>query len=737
MSRFGSDESQNFEMRLSAIQVVALIIFAALGFRFWGLQVVKHKEYDQQAKANQFRKVPIPAPRGNILDRNGNVLVDSRPSFAVVVSREDLTKERVPELLAAAQEFLGVDAEWARAQIYDNPKDRAKPVTLKTNLTEADRAWIETHEYEFPEFQVELQPQRIYPHGEKLAHVLGYVGEISRPQLEATPRAPEYEDVKSGDIVGQAGIERSQNRLLTGRDGYRLIVVDSRGRFVDEIERVEPVPGQDLYTTIDLDLQNVAEAQLAATKYNGAVVFLDPRNGEVLAMVSLPSYNPELFAGGITPQNYALLRDNPDKPLRNRPIQDIYPPGSTWKGIMAMAALSEHAVKPEEPIACGGGIQVGNRFTACHGSHGAPDVERALAVSCNGYFYRVGLKLGVDKISKWARTMGFDKKTGIDLPNEQPGYVPSRDIKLRFKPKNKPDTDPQYQWKDIDTVHASIGQGYDRPTPLQMVHAFAGIAMNGRFTTPHLLLRAASVGKEGTDTFRPEVTYRDDHIVEVPLDPVAYHHVVAGMREVVTAGTARRAEVAGFDVCGKTGTAQVASIRMGATGKLREHAWFVGFAPMAAPEIAWAIVAEHGGHGGVTCAPVAQAIIAEYVRKTRGYDPMATTPAAPPAAGAEGGSGVEPDAPGLDPTDEIEESGDLTSNDAVVGDAPAPTIVPQASEPAAGQPAEPPPPAEPQIDPLQGIMRDGGAPPAGAEERPKPPPREKPPAPRRAAARRR
>jgi penicillin-binding protein 2 len=308
------------------------------------------------------------------------------------------------------------------------------------------------------------------------------------------------------------------------------------------------------------------------------------------------------------------------------------------------------------------------------------------------------LKLGVDAINKWASTMGFGKKTGIDLPNEEKGYIPARDIKLRFKPANKPDNDPMYQWKDIDTVHASIGQGYDRPTPLQMVHAFSGIAMNGYFTTPHLLLRANAVGEPGTPSYRHEVIYKDPNIVKSELDPVAYHHVMEGMRQVVTAGTARRAEVPGFDVCGKTGTAQVVSVRTGATGKQREHAWFVGFAPKSAPEIAFAIVAEHGGHGGTTCAPIAQAILAEYVRKTRGVDPLT----GPIDGGeiAEGGSGVEPEAPGLDPTDAIEESADLTVNENISGGAPAPHVVPRgdgsdAPAPAADEASV----AEPHINP--------------------------------------
>jgi penicillin-binding protein 2 len=709
MSRF-ADETQNFDARLSTIQYVALAIFLVLGVRFWVLQVVHHDSYEKAATENRIRHIPIPAARGNILDRDGRILVDSRPAFNLIVNREDLKKQNLDELLGILRENLGIDPEWAKGQINDPLAPKSRPVVVKQNLTEADRAWVEAHEFEHPELHVELQPQRVYPLGPVLGHVLGYVGEISASQLEA--ELPEFSGAKSGDVVGQAGIERSHNQTLMGQEGSRVVVVDSRGRFVEEVERIEPIPGQDLVTTIDLDLQNVAEQYLAATKLNGTAVAMDPRTGEVLALASHPSYDPNLFAGGISPKDYATLRDNPDRPLRNRAIQDIYPPGSTWKVIMAMAALSEGAVKPTEPIACGGGISIGNRFAACHGSHGAPDVERAIAISCNGYFYRVGLRLGVDKIQKWASAMGLGRRTGIDLPNETAGYIPSADIKLRFKPKDKPADSPQYRWNDGDTVNASIGQGYDRPTPIQMLHATAGIAMNGHFTTPHLFKTARA------NAIRPEEDYHDEP-VDFPLDPVAYTHVMQGMRQVVTNGTARRAEVPGFDVCGKTGTAQIASIRSGASGKLKEHAWFVGFAPEPTetrqPEIAISIIVENGGHGGVTCAPIAQAIITEYVRKKHPELLSAAGPAG--AAASEAAVTENPDAVDLGAEAAAEEATipAVATPDAAA--APAPTIVPRVDEPAspegmAAPPAATPAPSAPQINPLQGIIKSREAEPS-------------------------
>lgn len=707
MSRF-SDEAQNFDARLSVVMYIMLGLILVLGVRFWVLQVVNHESYLVKSNENRIREIPIPAARGNILDRNGRILVDSRPAFNLIVNREDLKKQNLDDLLFVLRDNLGVDPDWARQQIEDPLAPKSRPVVVKQNISEADRAWIEAHEYEHPELNVALQPQRIYPLGPILGHVLGYVGQISDAQIKAN--LPEFEGARSGDVVGQAGIERSHNRTLMGKEGTRRVVVDSRGRFVEEIELVEPVPGQDIVTAIDIDLQMIAEERLAATKLNGVAIALDPRNGEILALVSHPSYDPNLFAGGISPEDYAVLRDNPDKPLTNRAIQDIYPPGSTWKTVMAMAGLSEGSMKPNEGIPCGGGISIGSRFAACHGSHGAPNLERAIAVSCNGYFYRVGLRLGVDKLHKWATAMGLGKRTGVDLPNETPGYVPDAQIKLRWKKKDDDPADKKYRWNDGDTVNAAIGQGYDRPTPLQMVHAFGGIAMDGHFTTPHVLKTAKSNGVEA------ERGFEDPNVVDIPLDPIAFKYVMEGMRQVVTSGTARRAEVPGFDVCGKTGTAQVVSIRTGATGKQKEHAWFVGFAPKPEegrlPEIAVVVLVEHGGHGGTISAPIAQAIIAEYVRKTRGVVEGATVDA---PVGDEAIVGV--DSVDLEGSDEPAEAdaADTSGDPAGVPAAPVPTIIPRVStsDSSTPLPADVQPPQ--QFSPLQGVMRDRppAAPPPG------------------------
>ena len=716
MSRF-NEEAQNFDARLSVVMYIMLAFFLVLGVRFWVLQVVNHESFLVKSNENRIREIPIPAARGNILDRNGRILVDSRPAFNLILNREDLRKQNLDELLSVIRDNLGVDPDWARQQIDDPLAPKSRPVVIKQNISEADRAWVEAHEYEHPELNVALQPQRIYPLGPILGHVLGYVGQISDAQLKAN--LPEFEGARSGDVVGQAGIERSHNSTLMGKEGTRRVVVDSRGRFVEEIELVEPIPGQDIVTAIDIDLQMIAEEKLAATKLNGVAIAMDPRNGEILALVSHPSYDPNLFAAGISPEDYAALRDNPDKPLTNRAIQDIYPPGSTWKPIMAMAGLSDGSMKPNEGIPCGGGISIGSRFGACHGSHGAPNLERAIAVSCNGYFYRVGLRLGVDKLHKWATAMGLGKRTGVDLPNETPGYVPDSQIKLRWKKKDDDPEDKKYRWNDGDTVNAAIGQGYDRPTPLQMVHAFGGLAMDGRFTTPHLLRTAKSNGVTA------EFGFDDPNIVDIPLDPVAFKYVMEGMRQVVTNGTAKRAEVPGFDVCGKTGTAQVVSVRTGATGKQKEHAWFVGFAPKPEegrlPEIAVCVLVEHGGHGGTISAPIAQAIIAEYVRKTRG-----TVEGAPVDPAVDDDSIVGVDSVDLDGSDEptdADAAEPAGGEGSTVPAAPAPTIVPKVTTGGGTAPVTSEVQPAQQFSPLQGVMKDRPpaapppSPPAGRHRR--------------------
>jgi len=606
----GPPPSFNPRLRLLALQAGIVAAFVVLALRLWSMQVVHHEDYVKQAENNRERKIPIVAPRGNILDRHGNVLVDSRPTFSLMVNREDIQDEA--ETLRILEEEFGVAPEYARQQLR-SPAARSRPVEVKSNITDADRAKVSVLDYEHPEFLVELRPQRKYPHGELACHILGYVTEVSEAQL----KRPEFDYCRPGDKVGQAGLERFYNRILMGRDGYRRIIVDRRGRFVREIETVPPVPGQDIVTTLDLDLQRVAEERLKALKLNGTIAVMDPRNGEMLALASMPGYDPNLFAAGISRADYARYANDKHKPLRNRAIQDIYPPGSTWKIIMAVAAMRAGVLKPTDRLLCGGGINVGGRHVRCMGSHGMPPLPTAIAKSCDGWFYRLGIKLGLDNLRTYASELGAGEYTGVDLPNEFKGYIPSLELKAATVRRTMPNATPaQYRWTDADSVYASIGQAMVRPTPLQMLRSVAGIAMRGEFHTPHFLLEARPTSEY------PRVTFKDQ-VKRIELPDDYWDAVIEGMWGAVNAGgtasgSALRDPETGFEMCGKTGTAQVVSKLKASKLEERDHSWFVGFGPREKPEIAAISLVEHGGFGAKVSAPNVRAVFEAWLRKKKG-----------------------------------------------------------------------------------------------------------------------
>jgi penicillin-binding protein 2 len=463
-------------------------------------------------------------------------------------------------------------------------------------------------------------PQRRYPEGGMLAHVLGYVGEISPEQL----KQPKFKDDKDnpyhpGDIIGQEGLEATYDRYLRGKDGYREVEVDSRGRIQRELGTALPQPGQDIITTIDVDLQRSAEEQLRnSPNKRGVVVVMNPQNGEILAMASYPTFDPNLFSQRIsTPEGRAeanaLLKD-PLTPLFNRAIRGRYPPGSTWKIPMAVAGLQQGAITLKSShLACGGGIQIGNKFTRCMGSHGSPELRTAIRVSCDGYFYRLGLKMGLDGIMQMVDEFDLNKRTGVDLPHELISWTPSREFKARFTPKGGDPT-----WKDIDTVYASFGQVYDFVTPLAMLRAQSAIANGGRLYVPHLLLEAKPVEAVGSFAARERKTF--DHpepkVLNIPEDQ--HELVVSGMWAVVNeaGGTGGAARIEGFDVAGKTGTAQVVGLGKD-VGKNKDHSWFVSYAPAQKPEISMIALIENVGFGGRFAAPAVHNIYMTYLSKAR------------------------------------------------------------------------------------------------------------------------
>jgi penicillin-binding protein 2 len=617
------DDSQNLRVRLRLIQALVLVLLGVLGVRLYLLQIINGWRYAEIAENQRIRLLPIPAPRGMIFDHSGHVLVDSRPIYSVILSREDTKSIDRYSLIKPLSEGLNIDPQFLREQ-FDQVKTQAafESILIKEEASPADVAWVEAHELELPALRVEQTPQRRYPPNGMLAHVLGYVGEVSQEQL----KQPEYRDkgYKPGDIIGQEGLESVYDDYLRGRDGYRKVIVDSRGHIQNEVERIEPQSGQDIVTTIDLDLQQAAEDQLRKSPQGrGVIIAMDPNNGEIFALASAPTFDPNLFSQRITTKEgraeYQKLLNDPDKPLIDRAIQGRYAPGSTWKPLMATAGLQQGAISIQSSnLVCGGGITVGNKFTRCMGgNHGTPDVHFAIMKSCDSYFYHLGLKMKLEGIQAMVDEFDLDKRTGIDLPHEVISYTPSREFKARLYPK-----DPE--WKDIDTVYSSFGQGEDVLTPMALLRAHSAIGMKGKMYVPHLLKEVRAIAAIGNDPSRSDYrparrgrTFDRPQPKVLPIPTDQSDLIVHAMWSVVNvAGTATGIKMAGFDIAGKTGTAQV--VGLGKEGREhKDHSWFVSYAPAFKPEISCVAMIENAGLGSRFGAPSVRAIYDVYYAKTR------------------------------------------------------------------------------------------------------------------------
>jgi penicillin-binding protein 2 len=568
------------QSRLALLQAVVVLLVAALVVQFWNLQLVRARHFRELAENNRSRVVTLAAPRGALIDRKGQLLVGNRPSFNVVLLPEHAQSlDRVVARLASA---LGM----GEAQIRERLARRQpyRPVLVKTDATLADVAVLEARRLELPEVSVEVVPLRSYPLASAAAHALGRVGEISeRQQL-----LPEFKGLPPGALVGQAGIESRYNRELMGQDGYRRVIVNSRGLEVAESAREAPSDGPNLTLSIDASLQAAMEAAFEGR--SGSAVALDPETGEILAMTSTPAYDPNRFTTGIEPAEWASLASDPETPLMNRVIQGSYAPGSTFKVIAATAALEEGVITPQTTFYCPGQLSVYNTVFRCHpGGHGVVDLRRAIQVSCNVYFYQVGIRLEITRLAKWAKLLGLGSPTGVDLPFEASGLMPSPEWKLRVL---------KAPWYAGETVSVAIGQGQVSATPLQMARVAAFVANGGRLVRPHFA-RQASAPLEAS-LVRPETIAA----------------VKEGMRMVVAAGTGFRARLQDVEVCGKTGSAQVvAHSRLEnapTTHAFLPHGWFIAFAPADHPRIALAVLVEHGGSGGEAAAPVARRILSHF-----------------------------------------------------------------------------------------------------------------------------
>ncbi len=618
-----TEDRRRITVRLTVLQVSVVVTFAALAIGFWFLQIVQHTQYEEMAENNHQRTLALRAPRGVLFDRNGRVLVENRHSFNISIVREH-TKDlnRTINLLAAV---AGLDVAQVR-QIVDPHRGEPtyRPIVVIEDASLAQVAAITARrlDFELPDVVVEEVPMRQYPTDALAAHLFGYVGEANDTQVG--------DGVSTGAIVGQSGIERVYNKLLMGKDGARRVVVNSVGREIRTLEEVPPVEGRRVQLTIDYDLQKAAEDGFRHAGFNGSALIMDPRNGEVLSLVSLPAYDPNDFAAGIDRATWAALNSDALRPLQNRAIQGRYSPGSIFKIVVATAALEEGIVDPDYKVNCGGGASFFGRYFLCHlkGGHGVVDMRTAIEKSCNVYFYTLGNMLGVDRIHKWAEKLGLVGLTGIDLPNEQESLVPSTEWKRQRTGE---------RWYPGETISVSIGQGQVTVTPASLAVMIATVANGGTRVTPHVI-RAVDEGGGWKAATPPAVA---DRVAFRPETLSALHD---GLWMVVNAsGTGGRARILGRDVAGKTGTAQVISNqgRLAARGSgldLRDHGWFVFFAPKENPQIAGVIFGEHNEHGYLG-APIAKHVIETYFAKQEGR-PL---PALPPKPAPVPAPRVDPD----------------------------------------------------------------------------------------------
>jgi len=595
-------------VRLTVLQYLITVVFSILAVGFWALQVVQHAKFEELAANNNQRTLALRAPRGVVFDRDGRVLVENRPSFSISIMREhskDLN--RTIRMLAGV---LGYEEAAVREIVNRHRKEPTyRPITVVLDASISQVSAVRARRLELPDVLVEPMPTRRYP--EKLAaHAFGYVGEVSDKEIS------EDESLKSGDIVGQSGIEKVYNTQLMGIDGARRVVVNSVGREIRTLDQQEPVEGRRLQLTLDYDLQKAVEDGFRVAGFNGASVILDPQNGEVLAFASLPEYDPNAFAAGIDRASFSALITDELKPLQDRAIQGRYSPGSTFKMAVATAALQENVITPDFKVHCGGSANFFGRSFKCWkaGGHGTMDLRHAIEQSCNVYFYTVGNMTGIDKIHKWATALGLGERSGIDLPNEVQGLVPSPEWKQqRFKEK----------WYAGETISVSIGQGGVSLTPVSMAVYAAALANGGTRVTPHLL-KAVDDGSGWKARPTPPPT------AKAAVDAEKFQAIRDGLWLVVNGGgTGGRARMPGHDVAGKTGTAQVISnegrLAARTTKDLRDNGWFVFFAPRDKPEIAGVVFLEHGLHGP-NAASVARHILETYYAKKEGR-PLPEPPA--------------------------------------------------------------------------------------------------------------
>ena len=598
---FGRDEKVS-AIRLTAAQYIILGVFLVLAYGLWRLQVVQSDYYSLAAERNRIRNVPVLAPRGKILDREGRIIVDNYPSFSALLLRDSSRDLNADADLIAQGLHLNPDEVRARIRRFAS-MPQYQPIFLKEDITPDELQFIEAHRNELPELDTIMAHRRLYPRNGFMAHLIGYVGEVSDDMLNQAA----FELYNPGDVVGISGVERQYNALLMGKNGSRQALVDSHGREVGRLGETEAVPGKQLKLTIDLDLQIAAEEQLQGK--NGAILAMDPHTGEILAMASGPTFDPNDFAVRVSRGEWSKLVNDPDKPLLNKAIQAQLAPGSTFKIIMSAAGWQE-GIAQNMHVHCGGSADFYGRNYKCwvyflHQSHGDVNLEKAIYQSCDVFFYTLADRLGISRIAKYATMLGLGEKTGIDLPNEVSGVMPSEEWKIRnFKQK----------WFAGETISVGIGQGAIAITPVQLLRAISAISMGGKMVVPHVT----------NPTDLPPGMVDAAHYTEVktiPIDNGGWNYITDAMVKVVQpGGTAPSAGLPGVEIAGKTGSAQVVSLNLRAkvkdSSEFAQNGWFVGFTPRRNPDIVVCVLFQGGEHGKLA-ARLATQVIKAYVEKQR------------------------------------------------------------------------------------------------------------------------
>lgn len=621
----GQQQKQRFKLRAWVGGLFALACFGVLVGRFWYLQVDRYEGLSERADRNRIAVVPIAPRRGEILDRNGQVLARNYRTYTLeVVPAQAGNIDKLLDRLTPIVYVSPGDLRRFKRRVGES--SRYASLVLRNNLNETEAAWFAAHAYEFPGVELRARWVREYPQGATAAHVVGYIGRIADNDLEQLEETGQLGNYRGTDVIGKKGIEKSWERQLHGQTGVEEVEVTATGRPVRTLRRTDPVPGSDIMLSIDLDLQRIAEEAFGDQR--GALVALDPKTGEVLAFVSQPSFDPNLFIDGIDVDNWRMLNESPDHPLINRPLYGTYPIGSTYKPFVALAALQLGVRSATERISDPGYYEFGGqRFRNAGGAaYGMTDMHRAIVVSSDTYFYSLGPEIGVNALHDFSKQFGFGQITGIDLDGERAGVLPSTEWKRKaYKGRER------QRWYAGETISVAVGQGYNSFTLLQLAQATSTLADNGAYRRPHLVhaVRDTRTGEVKVTPSDPE--YR------IPLEQHNVDIIKAAMADVVRAGTARRAFAgASYQSAGKTGTAQVFSLR-GAQyraseldERLRDHALFMGFAPLENPRIAVALLVENAGWGASVAAPIARKVFDYWLAKTAPAAP--TLPAQAPTA---------------------------------------------------------------------------------------------------------